>query len=125
MKKVLLGAALAVGMMSYAQAQTLTVMNPIEVAHLDPMRTSSPSYIAYLVSDTLVSLDYDLKTIHPLLATSWTISEDGKLYTFKLRDDVTFCSGKKMTSADVVYSVQRMVSKETKSPFYWRMGKVK
>ena len=125
MKKALLGAALAAGMMSYAQAQTLTVMNPIEVAHLDPMRTSSPSYAAYLISDTLVSLDYDLKTIHPLLAKSWTISEDGKTYTFKLRDDVTFCSGKKMTSADVVYSVKRMVDKDTKSPFYWRMGKVK
>jgi peptide/nickel transport system substrate-binding protein len=125
MRKFLLGAAVAIGTMSYAQAQTLTVMNAIEVAHLDPMRTSAPSYIAYLVSDTLVSLDYDLKTIHPLLAKSWTISEDGKLYTFKLRDDVTFCSGKKFTAADVVYSVKRMVSKETKSPFYWRMGKVK
>ncbi len=125
MRKLLLGAAVAIGTMSYAQAQTLTVMNAIEVAHLDPMRTSSPSYIAYLVSDTLVSLDFDLKTIHPLLAKSWTISEDGKLYTFKLRDDVTFCSGKKFSAADVVYSVKRMVSKETKSPFYWRMGKVK
>ena len=114
-----------IGMASFGQAQTLTVMNAIEVAHLDPMRTSAPSFIAYLVSDTLVSLDYDLKTIHPLLAKSWTISEDGKLYTFKLRDDVTFCSGKKFTADAVVYSVKRMVSKETKSPFYWRMGKVK
>src|SRR5262245_11551993 len=117
MKKVLLAAAMALGMASAAQAQTLTVMNAIEVAHLDPMRTSAPSFIAYLVSDTLVSLDYDLKTIHPLLAKSWTISEDGKTYTFKLRDDVTFCSGKKFTADDVVYSIQRMVSKETKSPF--------
>jgi peptide/nickel transport system substrate-binding protein len=125
MRKVLLAAAAILGSLPAAQAQTLTVMNAIEVAHLDPMRTSSPSFIAYLVSDTLVSLDYDLKTIHPLLAKSWTISEDGKLYTFKLRDDVTFCSGKKMTADDVVYSVKRMVDKDTKSPFYWRMGKVK
>ncbi len=108
-----------------AQAQTLTVMNAIEAAHHDPARTSAGSMTMYLVGDTLVSLDYDLKTIQPLLAESWTISEDGKTYTFKLRNDVTFCSGKKFTAADVVYSVKRVVDKETKSPFYWRMGKVK
>ena len=79
----------------------------------------------YMFGDTLVSLDYDLKTIKPLLAKSWTISEDGKTYTFKLRDDVTFCSGKKFTAEDVVYTVKRVIDKETKSPFTWRMGKVK
>ena len=79
----------------------------------------------YMFGDTLVSLDYDLKTIKPLLAKSWTISEDGKTYTFNLRDDVTFCSGKKFTAKDVVYTVNRVMDKETKSPFTWRMGKVK
>ena len=84
------------GMMSFAQAETtLTVMAPIEAAHHDPARTSAGSPMMYLVGDTLVSLDYDLRTVKPLLAKSWTISEDGKTYTFKLRDDVTFCSGKK------------------------------
>jgi ABC-type transport system substrate-binding protein len=52
-------------------------------------------------------LDWDGKTAVPLLAKSWTISPDGKLYTFKLRDDVQFCSGKKFTAADVVYSFNR------------------
>lgn len=125
MKQFLLGLAAAACITSFAQAQTLTVMNAVESAHMDPARTTGPPMLIYLVGDTLVSLDYDLKTIQPLLAKSWTISEDGKLYTFKLRDDVTFCSGKKFTAADVVYSVKRVVDKETKSPFYWRMGKVK
>jgi peptide/nickel transport system substrate-binding protein len=125
MRKVLLAAAMSAGVVSLAGAQTLNVMAPIETAHHDPARTTSPSYAIYLLADTLVSLDYDLKTVKPLLAQSWTISEDGKTYTFKLRDDVTFCSGKKMTAADVVYSVKRVVDKDTKSPFYWRMGKIK
>ncbi len=79
----------------------------------------------YMLGDTLVAIDYDLKTIKPLLAKSWTVSPDGKLYTFKLRDDVTFCSGKKFTAEDVVYTVKRVLDKDIKSPFAWRMGKVK
>jgi peptide/nickel transport system substrate-binding protein len=125
MRKLLLGAAAAVGLMSHAQAQTLTVMNAIESAHHDPARTSAGSMAMYLLGDTLVSLDYDLKTVKPLLAESWTISEDGKTYTFKLRNDVTFCSGKKLTADDVVFTVKRMAAKETKAPFAWRMGDVK
>jgi peptide/nickel transport system substrate-binding protein len=125
MKRMLLGAAAAFGIASFAQAKTLTVMNSVEASHHDPARTSAGSMVMYMVGDTLVSLDYDLKTVKPLLAKSWTVSEDGKTYTFNLRDDVTFCSGKKFTAKDVVYTVNRVIDKETKSPFYWRMGKVK
>src|SRR6202008_4150467 len=116
-----------VGVSSLAEAQTLRMMKSLDAPHYDGQRTtwSPTSDIVNMVQDTLVALDWDGKTALPYLAKSWTISEDGKLYTFKLRDDVTFCSGKKMTAADVVYSVKRMVDKDTKSPFYWRMGKVK
>ena len=125
MKRVLLGALAAFCVMSQAPAQTLTVMNAVEATHHDPARTSAGSMVMYMVGDTLVALDYDLKTVKPLLAKSWTVSEDGKTYTFNLRDDVTFCSGKKFTAKDVVYTVNRVIDKETRSPFYWRMGKVK
>jgi peptide/nickel transport system substrate-binding protein len=109
-----------------ASAQTLTLLRNIDAPHYDPHRTTAgaTTEISFLVGDTLVGLDYDLKTITPLLAESWTISPDGKLYTFKLRQDVTFCSGKKMTSADVVYSFERMMNPETRAPFLWRMGPV-
>ncbi|MEG1620477.1 MAG: ABC transporter substrate-binding protein [Oscillospiraceae bacterium] len=40
----------------------------------------------------------------PCLAKERKISEDGLTYTFSLRNDVTFHNGKKMTSADVLYS---------------------
>ncbi len=49
-------------------------------------------------------------TIHPQpdLATSWTISGGGKVYTFKLRHDVKFVSGNPMTADDVVFSYLRL-----------------
>ncbi len=60
-----------------------------------------------MLGDTLVSLDFDMKTVKPGLAESWTVSPDGKTYTFKIRNDVSFCDGKKMTAQDVVYSIKR------------------
>jgi peptide/nickel transport system substrate-binding protein len=110
-----------------AGAQTLNLMIGIDAPHYDPHRTQAgpTADIMFLTGDTLTTVDFDLKTVKPLLAESWTVSEDGKLYTFKLRQDVSFCSGKKMTAEDVVYSFKRAVSSETKSPFAWRMGKQK
>ena len=46
--------------------------------------------------------------IIPGLAESWEISEDGKTYTFHLRQDVVFHNGKKMTSSDVLYSYNKL-----------------
>ena len=78
-----------------------------------------------MIQDTLVALDWDGRTPIPYLAKSWTISPDGKLYTFKLRDDVTFCSGKKFTAADVIYSIKRLMDPETRAPLKWRAGDIK
>ena len=43
----------------------------------------------------------------PLLAASDSMSDDGKVITITLRDDVTFHNGQAMTSADVIASLQR------------------
>ncbi len=112
---------------SAAQAQTLRMMKSLDAPHYDGQRTtwSPTSDIVNMIQDTLVALDWDGKTVIPYLAKSWQISEDGKTYTFKLRDDVQFCSGKKFTSADVVYSFKRLLDPETKAPLKWRAGNIK
>ena len=46
----------------------------------------------------------------PFLATNWTVSEDGKTWVFKLREDVKFSDGTPFTAADVKYSMDRMIS---------------
>ncbi|WP_395713450.1 ABC transporter substrate-binding protein [Reyranella sp.] len=103
------------------------MMKSIDAPHYDAQRTTwgPTSDIVNMFQDTLVALDWDGKTPIPYLARSWTVSPDGKLYTFRLRDDVTFCSGKKFTAEDVVYSFKRLTSPEIKGPFAWRAGTIK
>lgn len=42
----------------------------------------------------------------PRISSSYTVSDNGLVYTFKIRDDVFFHNGKHLTSADVLYSYQ-------------------
>ena len=44
----------------------------------------------------------------PGLAESWTVSEDAKVYTFKLKPGVTWHDGKPFTSADVLFSIDML-----------------
>ena len=48
-------------------------------------------------------------------AESWTVSPDGKIFTFKLKPDVMFPSGKAATAEDAAFSLQRVV-KLNKTP---------
>ena len=59
------------------------------------------------VNEGLLAYDYDLNP-KPVLATSWSISEDGKRYTFKLRPNVKWSDGQPFTSVDVAFSVERL-----------------
>ena len=127
MIRTVLGVALALGIAGPASAQTLTLMKGIDAPHYDAQRTTwgPTSDIVNMFQDTLVALDWDGRTPIPYLAKSWTISEDGRTYTFKLRDDVSFCSGKKFTAEDVVYSFKRLKDPAIKGPYAWRAGNIK
>lgn len=50
---------------------------------------------------------YDYDTIAPELAESWTISEDGLVFTFTLKADATFTNGTPVTAADAKWSFNR------------------
>ncbi len=74
----------------------------------------------------LVQLDSALN-IRPCLASSWEISEDGRIYTFHLRSDVFFqeteyfplSAPRKLNAKDVVFSFRRLSNPETASPGAW------
>ena len=55
-------------------------------------------------------MSYDYDTIVPELAESWTISDDGLVFTFTLKPDATFTDGSPVTAADVKWSFDRAVS---------------
>jgi peptide/nickel transport system substrate-binding protein len=127
MIRAALSAALALALAAPASAQTLNLMKGIDAPHYDGHRTTwgPTSDIVNMFQDTLVALDWDGRTPIPYLAKSWDMSEDGKIYTFKLRDDVSFCSGKKFTAEDVVYSFKRLKDPAVKAPYAWRAGNIK
>ncbi len=46
----------------------------------------------------------------PSIATSFTVDETGTVYTFPMKDNVTFASGNPMTAYDVEWSVKRLMN---------------
>ncbi|MBP1849056.1 ABC transporter substrate-binding protein [Rhizobium halophytocola] len=68
--------------------------------------------------DKLVSLDIsDTSNVKPDIAESWTVSDDGKTFTFKIKPDLKFASGNPITAKDVAYSFERAV-KLNKNPAF-------
>lgn len=56
--------------------------------------------------------------IQPGIAEKWEISEDGKVYTFHLRD-AKWSDGKAVTAQDFEYGIQRLLDPKTASPYAW------
>jgi peptide/nickel transport system substrate-binding protein len=109
-----------------ASAQAFVNIRSQDAPKYDPHSNtaSGMGHPMSMIGDTLVALDRDLKTVHPLLAWSWTVSDDRLTYTFALRNDVTFCSGKKFTADDVIYSFTRLADPSAKRPFFWRLSDI-
>ena len=90
---------------------TLVAEQVFAIDSLDPAHgsTSTSILVDKGVYDTLLTLNpKDLTKPYPSLATSYVASPDGKTFTFTLRHGVKFASGDPLTSADVVYSLQRL-----------------
>ncbi|MEP9386268.1 ABC transporter substrate-binding protein [Mesorhizobium sp. KR9-304] len=68
--------------------------------------------------DMLVRLDInDTTKVVGGVAESWTVSDDGMTYTFKIKPDLKFASGNPITAEDVAWSFERAV-KLNKSPAF-------
>lgn len=104
------------------------------IATLDPAFAKDQARI-WAVSQLyngLVRLD-TLLEVEPCIAKSWTVSDDGRTYTFRLRDDVYFHrsdvfgtrdSTRRVVAEDFVYSLGRIVDDGVASPGRWIFANV-
>jgi peptide/nickel transport system substrate-binding protein len=98
------------------------------IPSLDPAfaKSQATMWPAHQLFNTLVETDDSLHLVASL-AKYWDISEDRKIYTFHLRNDVFFHDdaafvdgkGKKLTAKDVEYSFNRIIDKQVASPGSW------
>ncbi len=118
-------AALSGPALAQGSNASLTIVREVDSDRYDPHRSTAraASEILFMMGDTLVSLDHDMSTIKPGIATSWTTSPDGKTYTFKLRNDVSFCDGKKLDGAGRGLFDQALDDPATRSPVAWRAAR--
>ncbi|MDR7033468.1 ABC transporter substrate-binding protein [Mesorhizobium sp. BE184] len=90
----------------------IITMDPGEAFELSTAEVTGNTY------DLLVRLDLDdTSKVKGDLAESWTVSDDGLTYTFKLKTGMKFASGNPITAEDVAYSFERAV-KLDKSPAF-------
>ncbi|MBN1537589.1 MAG: peptide ABC transporter substrate-binding protein [Anaerolineales bacterium] len=98
------------------RSKTLVMLGGIvEAKDLDPalQTNAADSFVGHIFSG-LVRLNPQLQ-IEPDLAEKWTISPDGTVYTFTIRENLRFSSGKILTARDVKYSWERACDPETGS----------
>jgi len=83
---------------------------------LDPALSGDANSLGYIMQifSGLVKLDKDLEPA-PDIAQSWDISQDGRVFTFHLRDDVVFQDGRQVTADDFKYSLERACNPATGS----------
>lgn len=101
-----------------------TAIRPVELQKLETAQVYDQ------VLEGLVKYNPKTLEIEPSLAKEWTVSEDGKIYTFTLRDDVYFhdnpCfpdgKGRKMEASDVVYSFENIYRKEPTNKAYYNFN---
>jgi glutathione transport system substrate-binding protein len=106
-----LGVGLLAGMPAMA-SDDVTVAVPISLDSLDPYNTNSTLAQAVGKSyyEGLFAFDKDLN-IQPLLATGHTVSDDGKVYTFTLRQGVKFHDGTDFNAEAVKVNLERVLDK--------------
>ena len=97
---------------SALKEQILYFGNGTEPKDLDPHTVTGvpESHILMALLEGLVMRHPEGLDPLPAVAESWTISEDGKTYVFKLREDAVWSNGDPVTASDFVWSWERMLT---------------
>ncbi len=107
-------AALAIGLTVSARAESvLRVVPHADLRNIDPIWTTA--YITrnhgYMVYDTLFALDSNLE-VQPQMVDRWSVSDDGLIWRFTLRDGLRWHDGAAVTATDCVASIRRWSARD-------------
>jgi peptide/nickel transport system substrate-binding protein len=85
---------------------------------LDPFLAADDAALTvrYLTGGVLVRVNRQTQQVQPELATSWTVSQDGRSITFNLRPGLYYSDGTAFSADDVAYTVQRLMDPALHSP---------
>lgn len=107
--------------LSQPREVTFTYIEQQIVTSIDPQGAVDESslHAAINLYDPLVYPNVEQGTMmpRPHVAESWTITPDGKRYTFTIRRGMKFHTGRELTAEDVAWSMDRLL--RTKKGFYW------
>lgn len=93
--------------------EPIVISIPADATKLDPPQPTDGTSLTIIehLYDRLVDFAQGPEVkIVPALATTWTVSPDGLVYTFNLRTDATFADGTPVTSAAVKYTFERITN---------------
>ncbi len=76
-------------------------------------RDANTDVVMHHIVEGLVGYSEDLRIV-PVVASSYSVSEDGRVYRFTIRDGIRFHNGEPVTPSDVLWSWQRYLDPETK-----------
>lgn len=111
LKSLVVAASSALALMAGSAwaKDNVTIAMQLEPPHLDPTSAAAQAIDSVVYSNIFEGLTRFMGdgSVVPGLAESWEISEDGTVYTFKLREGVTFHDGSAMDAEDVKFSLDR------------------
>lgn len=76
--------------------------------------TRLPPFVAAALYDSLLHLAASDGSLEPALAESWQVSNDARLFTFKLRDGLKWSDGVPLTADDVVFTIKELSDPKTR-----------
>ena len=119
---LVLGLAAGLGGSAFAADNRILyhIHNSMPYVTLDPsIEYSNGIMVLQNVYETLTHYDPETGEVVPMLATSWSSNEDGTVWVFQLRDDVTFHDGSKLTAQQVVNSFKRTMDLGQGGAYIW------
>lgn len=119
---LVLAAVRATGASNAPPSTTLVISRGTDPHSLDPAQevTTGGGLETFVASyERLFNLTPSGKIV-PALATSWSVSKDGKTYTVNLRKGVTFHDGSSFNAAAVRFIWQRIIGLKSPAAQYWQ-----